>query len=154
MTKRTPKLSPEVQRERALILSALDTVVPMLGAMVGDHIEVVLHDLTHPERSVLRIANGHVTGRQPGSPVLAGPGNDKALAILAEGKALAQPQEHVTVFPYPTFARDGCAMALPAQAGRCGVQVDALRQVREELAHLLAAFDGCGGGRHGVLIFS
>ena len=127
MTKRAPKLSPEVQRERALILSALDTVVPMLGAMVGDHIEVVLHDLTHPERSVLRIANGHVTGRQPGSPVLAGPGNDKALAILAEGKALAQPQEHVTVFPYPTFARDGRSL------------VSATAMFRDSLGHTFAA---------------
>lgn len=127
MSKRAPRLSPELQRERALILSALDTVVPMLGAMVGDHIEVVLHDLTHPEKSVLRIANGHVTGREPGSPVLAGPGNDKALAILAEGKALAQPAEHVSVFPYPTFARDGRSL------------VSATAMFRDSLGHTFAA---------------
>lgn len=127
MSKRPPKLPPEVQRERALILSALDTLVPVLGAMVGDHIEVVLHDLTRPESSVLCIANGHVTGRGPGSPVLAGPGNDKALAILAEGKAEAKPDEHVSVFPYPTFARDGRSL------------VSATAMFRDSLGHTFAA---------------
>ncbi|MGJ7506059.1 helix-turn-helix transcriptional regulator [Variovorax sp. GT1P44] len=127
MSKRAPRLSPEVRREREVILAALDTVVPMLGAMVGDHIEVVLHDLTRPECSVLRIANGHVTGRGPGSPVLAGPGNDKALAILAKGKALAQPAEHVSVFPYPTFARDGRSL------------VSATAMFRDSLGHTFAA---------------
>lgn len=101
------KLSPDVLRERQVIVSALDAVVPMLGAMVGEHIEVVLHDLTHPENSVLRIANSHVTGRHPGSSVLAGPGNDKALAILAEEMEPAQPGAHTRVFPYPTLTRDG-----------------------------------------------
>lgn len=101
---------PAIQRERELILGALSTLVPMLGAMVGDHVELVLHDLTRPEQSALQIANGHVTGRTPGSPVLAGPGNDKALAILAEGTAHAPADEHVTVFPYSTYARDGRAL--------------------------------------------
>ncbi|VWX62924.1 Sensory box protein [Burkholderiales bacterium 8X] len=105
--KAAARLDPVVQRERDLVLATLATLVPMLGAMVGDHVEVVLHDLTRPEQSVLQIANGHVTGRTLGSPVLAGPKNDKALAILAEGKALASPAEHTTVYPYSTFARDG-----------------------------------------------
>ena len=93
--KRAPALPPEIVRERAAILSALDGIVPMLAAMVGDHVEVVLHDLTRPESSVRRIANGHITGRRPGSPVLEGPGNDKALAILAAGMEAAGPLEHV-----------------------------------------------------------
>jgi predicted transcriptional regulator YheO len=101
------RLPPEVRSEREAILAALGSVVPMLGAMVGEHIEVVLHDLTRPESSVLHIANGHVSGRTRGSPVLAGPGNDKALAILAEGMVSAQPAGHVPVFPYTTVARDG-----------------------------------------------
>jgi predicted transcriptional regulator YheO len=109
-TPASDRLSPEVRREREAILAALACVVPMLGAMAGDHVEVVLHDLTHPENSVLQIANGHVTGRGPGSPVLAGPGNDKALAILAEGMVDALPSGHVSVFPYPTLARDGRAL--------------------------------------------
>lgn len=125
--KPSPRLSPELKRERELILGTLATLVPMLGAMIGDHVEVVLHDLTRPEKSVLQIANGHVTGRTPGSPVLAGPGNDKALAILAEGKALAQPGEHVAVYPYPTFARDGRSL------------VSATAMFRDSLGHTFAA---------------
>ena len=99
-----------MKREREAILAALGGVVPMLGAMVGEHIEVVLHDLTRPESSVLLIANGHVTGRGAGSPLLAGPGNDKALAILAEGMNPSQPAGHVSVYPYPTVTRDGRAL--------------------------------------------
>jgi len=125
--KRGPQVDPQVKREREVILATLSTLVPMLGAMVGDHVEVVLHDLTHPEQSVLQIANGHVTGRTPGSPVLAGPGNDKALAILAEGKALAQPGEHMAVYPYPTFARDGRSL------------VSATAMYRDSLGHTFAA---------------
>jgi predicted transcriptional regulator YheO len=101
----------DVARERAAILSALEAVVPMLAAMVGDHVEVVLHDLTRPENSVRRIANGHITGRRPGSPVLEGPGNDKALAILAAGMETAESLQHLPVFPYPTYARDGRALS-------------------------------------------
>jgi predicted transcriptional regulator YheO len=59
--------------------------------------------------------------------VLAGPGNDKALAILAKGKALAQPAEHLSVFPYPTFARDGRSL------------VSATAMFRDSLGHTFAA---------------
>ena len=110
-TRAAAALPPEIAHERAAILAALEAVVPMLAAMVGDHVEVVLHDLTHPETSVRRIANGHITGRRPGSPVLEGPGNDKALAILAAGMESAEPLQHLPVYPYPTHARDGRALS-------------------------------------------
>jgi predicted transcriptional regulator YheO len=100
-------LPPEVVREREIIFGALSSVVDLLGAMVGDHIEVVLHDLTRPESSILQIANGHVTGRQVGGPVLAGPRNDKGLAILGDAMLMAELPGHVPVFPYPTQSRDG-----------------------------------------------
>jgi predicted transcriptional regulator YheO len=100
-------LPEPIARERAAVLSALGAVVPMLGTMVGAHVEVVLHDLTQPERSVLHIANGQVTGRGPGSAVVSGPGNDKALSILAAGLGPAEAGAHLPVFPYPTVARDG-----------------------------------------------
>ena len=100
-------LPEEVLRERQAILDALGCIVPMLGTMVGEHIEVVLHDLTRPESSIMRIANGHITGRQVGGPVLGGPGNDEGLAILGEVMLAAEPAGHVPVFPYPTQSRDG-----------------------------------------------
>jgi predicted transcriptional regulator YheO len=100
-------LPEAVLRERRAILDALGCVVPMMGAMIGEHVEVVLHDLTRPERSILQIVNGHVTGRQVGGSVLGGPGNDNGLAMLGEAMLAAEPSGHVSVFPYPTQSRDG-----------------------------------------------
>ena len=39
-------------------------MVDALGETFGKHCEVVLHDLSTPETSIIAIANGHVTGRQ------------------------------------------------------------------------------------------
>jgi len=57
------KLSEALPAERKLILDVLHSTLKMLSNAVGHHIEIVLHDLTNPERSILAIANGHVTGR-------------------------------------------------------------------------------------------
>ncbi len=44
----------------------LTKIVEAVAATFGPYCEVVLHDLTRPERSIVAIANGHVTGRRPG----------------------------------------------------------------------------------------
>jgi predicted transcriptional regulator YheO len=62
--------------ERQLVFTILTSVVKTVGSIVGKNTEVVLHDLTNPAHSVVAIANGHITGRVVGSPVLAGPGQD------------------------------------------------------------------------------
>jgi predicted transcriptional regulator YheO len=38
-----------------------------LGEALGKDCEVVLHDFSHPEESVIAISNGHVTGRKVGA---------------------------------------------------------------------------------------
>ena len=48
--------------ERQLVLGVLHATVQMLGTVLGRTTEVVLHDLTRPEHSVIAIANGHVSG--------------------------------------------------------------------------------------------
>jgi predicted transcriptional regulator YheO len=40
-----------------------------LGVVLGPDYEVVLHDLTDPEQSIIAIANGHVSGRTVGAPL-------------------------------------------------------------------------------------
>lgn len=45
---------------------ALSRLIHALAAAVGKNCEVVLHDLRDPERSIVAIANGHVTGRNIG----------------------------------------------------------------------------------------
>jgi predicted transcriptional regulator YheO len=62
--------------ERQLVFTILTSVVKTVGSIIGKNTEVVLHDLTNPAHSVVAIANGHITGRVVGSPVLAGPSQD------------------------------------------------------------------------------
>jgi predicted transcriptional regulator YheO len=44
-------------------------VVECVADLLGHHAEVVLHDVSHPEHSVILIRNGHVTGRSIGAPL-------------------------------------------------------------------------------------
>jgi predicted transcriptional regulator YheO len=49
------------------IFKFLTRLTYSLGASLGKDCEVVLHDFSHPEESVVAIANGHVTDRQVGA---------------------------------------------------------------------------------------
>ncbi len=44
-------------------------VVDCIADVLGPNAEVVLHDVSRPERSVIMIRNGHVTGRTLGAPL-------------------------------------------------------------------------------------
>lgn len=44
-------------------------LVHFLGEAMGSSCEVVLHDLTVPDESIVAIANGHISGRKLGGPV-------------------------------------------------------------------------------------
>lgn len=61
-------------------------MVKFLGAYLGNGTEVVLHDLTDWNYSVVAIENGHVSGRDIGSPV-----TDLALKIINEGRYKHEP---------------------------------------------------------------
>lgn len=43
------KLAPEIVAERQAVMSALQSVVQMLGGIVGPHVEVTLHQLSGPQ---------------------------------------------------------------------------------------------------------
>ncbi|MEP6908686.1 MAG: PAS domain-containing protein [Pseudoxanthomonas sp.] len=64
------------------LFELLKPVVELFGRMIGDNVEVVLHDLSTPGASVLAIANGHVTGRSVGDPILSGPREDAGFREL------------------------------------------------------------------------
>lgn len=64
------------------VFELLKPVVALLGGMIGDHIEVVLHDLSQPGASVMAIANGHISGRSIGDPILSGPREDAGFREL------------------------------------------------------------------------
>lgn len=86
--RKTPKagtaaaVSPTIQREREQVFNVLRPLVDMLSSMLGDNVEIVLHDLTRLDGSVVALANGHVSGRTVGHPILGGPRGDQALNEL------------------------------------------------------------------------
>lgn len=57
----------EAEKERMLEFSA--RLTKGFAAAIGNHCEVVLHDFRDPQRSIIAIANGQVTGRKVGDPV-------------------------------------------------------------------------------------
>lgn len=61
-------------------------IVKFLGAYLGKSTEVVLHDLTDWNYSVVAIENGHISGRSEDSPV-----TDLALRIINEGRYRDEP---------------------------------------------------------------
>ncbi|WP_163228275.1 MULTISPECIES: helix-turn-helix transcriptional regulator [Bifidobacterium] len=67
-------------------------LVHFLGAALGSNTEVVLHDVTNPESSVIAIANGHVSGRSVGSPA-----TDLMLKVLNDG--MAQHKDYIAGYP-------------------------------------------------------
>lgn len=58
------------QREIHPILRQMLPLVEAISRTVGDNCEIVLHDFSDLENSVVAIANGHVTGRSLGSGML------------------------------------------------------------------------------------
>jgi predicted transcriptional regulator YheO len=104
--KRGAAVSEAVAAERAAVINALRTAVPMLGAMAGPHLEVVLHDVNKPENSVIAIANGHISNRSVGSSVLEGPQNDKGFAATTSIRS-DQGAVHSLVEDYTTVTADG-----------------------------------------------
>lgn len=92
----------EILTERRLVLSVLKASIQALASVVGRNTEIVLHDLDDPAHSVIFIANGHVSGRVVGSPVLAGPGQDQGFSAIMQASAGHPRSEPLVVTNYPT----------------------------------------------------
>lgn len=61
------------------ILEQYKKLTEFLGLALGPDYEVALHDLTDKNRSVIAIANGHISGREVGAPL-----TNLALSILRD----------------------------------------------------------------------
>lgn len=48
-------------------LEPYEKIVEFLGAALGENIEIALHDLTTEEKSIVAIANKHISGREIGA---------------------------------------------------------------------------------------
>ncbi|QXH44090.1 PAS domain-containing protein [Pseudomonas xanthosomatis] len=89
-------------QERKLTFTVLKAALQALASVAPRNVEILLHDLDHPEHSVVAIANGQLSGRQVGSPILAAPEQDqgfKALMQAADGQPGCAP---VVLPDYPT----------------------------------------------------
>ncbi|QVM93277.1 PAS domain-containing protein [Pseudomonas entomophila] len=89
-------------QERQLTLTVLKAALQALGSVAPRNLEILLHDLDHPERSVVAIVNGHLSGRQVGSPILAAPEQDQGFKALMQATADQQGCEPVVLPDYPT----------------------------------------------------
>ncbi len=73
------------------------SVAMMIGASFGRNCEVILHDLSIPQKSVVFVMNGHVTGRKVGQPF------DHLLSIVLSSKDFKDDY----LANYQTKAKDG-----------------------------------------------
>ena len=64
----------------------LSAVIDALSCIIGQNVEVVLHDLSQPQQSILKILNGHVSQRKEGCSVLQSPEHDLGFVGLLKGK--------------------------------------------------------------------
>ncbi|MEJ5928660.1 helix-turn-helix transcriptional regulator [Corynebacterium sp. H128] len=77
--------SPPVKDRRDLYARYVP-LVEFLGQAVGPNCEIVLHDLTVPDESIIAIVNGHISGRKMGGPV-----TNFALWFMRQGASSSVP---------------------------------------------------------------
>lgn len=77
MEKRRYKKEIRLSKTDKAMLSALEPVVEAVAKAFGSHCEVVLHSLEDTSHSIIKIENGHVSGRTVGSPL-----TDRGVEIL------------------------------------------------------------------------
>lgn len=88
--------------ERLMIFDVLKASITAIASVIGRNTEIVLHDLDQPENSVLLIANGHVSGRKVGSPVLGGLDQDRGFSAVMDASAKQSGTDPVVISDYPT----------------------------------------------------
>ncbi|RTP06653.1 helix-turn-helix transcriptional regulator [Enterobacter hormaechei] len=89
------------------LINELSAVMEALSSVTGQHMEIVLHDLERPEASVLRIVNGHVSGRQIGSSLLEGPENDMGFTGLLAQETSPEKTDPAVFTNYRTVGPQG-----------------------------------------------
>ena len=80
-------LPPALNEEERHLIANFVPLVDGLAALLGTGCEVVLHAFDQLDASVIKIANGHITGREAGAPA-----TDFALAQLQQATSHLQEQ--------------------------------------------------------------
>ncbi len=80
------------------ILEKYIPLVSFLGQALGPLVEIVLHDVTNPDASIIAIANGHISGRHVG-----GPSTDLILRLIEEAKTAPKDSRKVQPMSYLNY---------------------------------------------------
>jgi predicted transcriptional regulator YheO len=89
------------------MMELMGSIVEGLGKALGREVEVVLHDLSTPGASVVAIANGEITGRSVGSPIVSGPLDDVGLNRLIYSRDASAEEACTLVTGYRSRTRAG-----------------------------------------------
>lgn len=76
------KVKNDISTSDSEYVASFKPLIQFLGAALGPTVEVVLHDVTNLDSSIIAIANGHVSGRKVGAPA-----TDLMLRILRAGES-------------------------------------------------------------------
>lgn len=94
----------------AAILELMRKLSEAVSTIVDNHTEIVIHDLRHPETSIVSIHNGHVSGRQVGESVLAGPSGDQALLDIVRARPDGTGHQILVFDSYESESREGTTL--------------------------------------------
>ena len=72
-------VSTKLSAADKLIFNSYKTAMEGLASYFGEAFEFVLHDITNFDHSIIKIANGHLSGRKEGGPI-----TDFALSLLEQ----------------------------------------------------------------------
>lgn len=83
-----------------ILLKNLIPIAQTISRTFGKNCEVVLHDLSGPQNSIVAIENGHVTGRQIGDPIT-------DFALVSWRKGGFGNEKNDKIINYKTKTKDG-----------------------------------------------
>jgi predicted transcriptional regulator YheO len=83
-----------------LIIESYKTTMDGLAAYYGDAFEIVLHDLTDLDHSIIKIVNGFHSGRKEGGPI-----TDFALSMLEQIRKNAGSGPYISYFSASKYGK-------------------------------------------------
>ena len=93
--------------DHAAIMEVLGCVLEILGDHVNSCTELVVHDMTRPDSSIVGIVNGQVSGRLRNQSILVGPSEDRGFEALIAPVENAGTVSTRVVRNYVSHTRDG-----------------------------------------------
>ncbi|MBC7331370.1 MAG: PAS domain-containing protein [Synergistetes bacterium] len=132
--------------EKELILGALSEILDDLRLAIGEDYELLLHDISRPESSVIKVS-GNLTGRKEGAPL-----TDLVLRLLRRGEPLRSLLNYRASAPDGRPLRSSTLFIRDSKGNVIGClcvnqDVSFLFRLREEVAKRLEGIQGEGEAR-------